>query len=108
MIRTITSNGELGMFIAEQQPEMLVEGGYVWWMLRDTQDIIVSWEYGKIKSCCLYYPTAIEHYRELLEISKSWNTNFHKDWLKVKDLAGYRINQIKQALDWHQELAVAG
>ncbi|QTA82359.1 Uncharacterized protein dnl_47340 [Desulfonema limicola] len=107
MIKAITTNAQLGQFIEEQKPEMLVEGGYVWWMLRDCQDIVACWEYGKIKICSLYYPTAIEHYRELLEISKSWN-GFHSDWREVKELAKFRILQIKQALDCHQELALVG
>ncbi|QTA82758.1 Uncharacterized protein dnl_51400 [Desulfonema limicola] len=108
MIRAITTIRQLGQFLEEQKPEILVEGAYASWMLRDCQDIIVCWEYGKIKSCCLYYPTSSEHFEELIEMSKSWNTDFHREWGEIKELAKFRIFQTKQALDCHQELAQAG
>lgn len=107
MLEKLITNGHLGQFVHEHKSETIIEGGFVWWMIRNGQDIVVSWDYGNVFSCRLYFPATSEDYRELLEIAAKWNP-VHEDWRLVETFARFRLEQIERALDGSQRLAVAG
>jgi len=107
MLEKLITNRQLGQFVAEHHPEMIIEGGYVFWMIRDGHDLLVSWDYGNVFSCKMYFPTTSEDYEELLAIASKWNS-VHTDWRLVETFARFRLEQIKRALDGSQRLAVTG
>jgi hypothetical protein len=107
MLDKLITNRQLGQFVAEHRPETIIEGGYVSYLIRDGQDIVVSWDYGNVFSCKLYFPTTSEDYEKLLALAEKWNS-VHGDWRLVETFARFRLEQIKRALDGSQRLAVTG
>jgi hypothetical protein len=97
---------QLGQFVSEHQPEKIIEESYVWWLIRQNHDIIVSWNYGNVLSCVAYFPVTSDDYDELLRMADRWN-GMH-GWSQVKTLARFRLDQIRQAIDGRLSLAVVG
>lgn len=94
--RWITTK-QLTQYMANYEPEKLVEGWYVWWLIRQGQDIVISWEYGNVFSCTIYFPATTDDYGELLKMAGAWK-GAH-GWDQVETLARFRINQIDQTLN---------
>ena len=96
---------QLGQFVAEYQPEKIIEESYVWWLIREGHDLIVSWDYGVILSCTVHFPVTSDDYDELLRMADRWH-GMH-GWSQVETLARFRIRQIQQTIDDRQALALA-
>ena len=107
MLERLITNRQLGQFVAEHEPETIIEGGYVSYLIRNGQDIVVSWDYGNVFSCKMYFPTTSEDYEELLTIASKWNS-VHTDWRLVETFARFRLEQIRQGIDGNLSLAVTG
>ena len=106
MFAKLITMRQLGQFVAEHQPETIIEESYVWWLIRQNHDIIVSWEYGNIMSCTVHFPVTSDDYDELLRMADRWH-GMH-GWSQVQSLARFRLDQIRQAIDGHLSLAVVG
>ena len=105
MLSKLITMKQLGQFVSEHQPEKIIDESYVWWLIRQGQDIVISWDYGNVFSCTMYFPTASDDYEELLKMADDWN-GAH-GWRQAATLARFRLKQIDQALNDLQSLAWA-